>query len=152
MEEKKTACECPLAGFCNRHSIDKNAHWHKLCQNHTGYFKMWEECRGPGQEGVECEKTTQEEHGKEGEVIPEVSTIQMAKNFGAAMLAHAKSGFKNVSDEEQKRRLSICTGVKEDGSDKCPFFNEKKASCDACGCQVKFKAKLQSSHCPKNFW
>ena len=44
-----TKCECPLAGICERHNVDKNEHWHKLCQTRENYFNAWEEGRGPGQ-------------------------------------------------------------------------------------------------------
>lgn len=60
-DEKKTGCECPLAGFCNRHQMNKTEHYHKLCQGHPGYFKMWEECRGPGQEFTDCKGGLTEE-------------------------------------------------------------------------------------------
>lgn len=41
-------CECPIAGYCERHHVTKNEHWHKLCQRED-YFQAWEEGRGPGQ-------------------------------------------------------------------------------------------------------
>ena len=70
MENKNTECECPLAGFCNRHGIKKNNHYHKLCQNHPGYFQMWEECRGPGQQQIDC-------HNKEQKTEEEVKKSQV---------------------------------------------------------------------------
>lgn len=42
-------CECPLAGYCNRHSVKKSKHWHKLCQNHPSYRAAWDRGNGPGQ-------------------------------------------------------------------------------------------------------
>jgi hypothetical protein len=44
-----TGCECPIAGFCHRHNIQKNEHWHRLCQTKPSYFQAWEQGRGPGQ-------------------------------------------------------------------------------------------------------
>jgi hypothetical protein len=44
-----TGCECPLAGHCKRHGINKPPHWVKLCQSKPHYFDAWEEGRGPGQ-------------------------------------------------------------------------------------------------------
>ena len=44
---KNTKCECPMAGYCNRHKVEKSNHLHKLCQTHSGYFKLREECKGP---------------------------------------------------------------------------------------------------------
>jgi hypothetical protein len=42
-------CECPLAGFCERHLIEKHEGWHKLCQNDALYREAWDAFRGPGQ-------------------------------------------------------------------------------------------------------
>lgn len=42
-------CECPLAGFCNRHGVNKTEAMHKLCQTKDEFFQAWEECRGPRQ-------------------------------------------------------------------------------------------------------
>lgn len=42
-------CECPLAGYCNRHGVKKGESLHKLCQTNEDFFLAWEECRGPGQ-------------------------------------------------------------------------------------------------------
>jgi hypothetical protein len=42
-------CECPLAGWCERHQINKSNNWHRLCQTHQGYRQAWDEGRGPGQ-------------------------------------------------------------------------------------------------------
>jgi hypothetical protein len=44
-----TGCTCPLASYCERHKVDKHEHWHRLCQTHEGYFRLWEDGRGPGQ-------------------------------------------------------------------------------------------------------
>jgi hypothetical protein len=42
-------CECPVAGYCSRHKVDKTNHlWH-LCRTKPEYFQAWEENRGPGQ-------------------------------------------------------------------------------------------------------
>ncbi len=46
-----TQCECPLAGFCQRHQVEKPDGWHKLCQTRESYFAAWEAGRGPGQSG-----------------------------------------------------------------------------------------------------
>ena len=46
-----TNCECPLAGFCQRHQVEKPVGWHKLCQTRESYFAAWEDGRGPGQSG-----------------------------------------------------------------------------------------------------
>jgi hypothetical protein len=47
-----------------------------------------------------------------------------------------------ASPEERERRLAIC-GV-------CEFFTGK--TCMKCGCHIKFKAKLETEHCPIRKW
>lgn len=42
-------CTCPLAGWCNRHNVDKPKVWHQLCQTRDNYRKAWDNGRGPGQ-------------------------------------------------------------------------------------------------------
>lgn len=44
-----TPCECPLAGYCNRHKVNKSIKLHELCQTKMNYFQAWEEGRGPRQ-------------------------------------------------------------------------------------------------------
>ncbi len=44
-----TQCECDQPGWCERHQCNKPAHFFKLCQTHSDYFKMWEQGIGPGQ-------------------------------------------------------------------------------------------------------
>jgi hypothetical protein len=45
-----TDCVCELAGFCARHQLKKNAHWHALCKSDAAYFRAWEQGKGPGQQ------------------------------------------------------------------------------------------------------
>jgi glycosyltransferase involved in cell wall biosynthesis len=45
-------CECtiPGGGFCDRHGVDKSAHWVGLCQGRKlAYWRAWELGIGPGQ-------------------------------------------------------------------------------------------------------
>lgn len=42
-------CTCPLAGFCERHKVNKSDHWYKLCKTNDEYFQAWENGIGPGQ-------------------------------------------------------------------------------------------------------
>jgi hypothetical protein len=156
-EDKKTPCECPLAGYCNRHGVTKHLHHHKLCQNHQGYFDMWEEGRGPGQKRKakkpEQQKDSQpkckfcKNTGCTGECrnnnqLP--STTQMAKNLAKATKDHVKSGLKTVGEDEIKQRLEICGD--------CEHYIPHSARCKLCGCFTKFKAKLKSGGCPINKW
>ena len=43
-------CECPVAGFCKRHNVMKNATLHKLCQNNEDYREAWDKGMMPFQE------------------------------------------------------------------------------------------------------
>lgn len=38
----KTECECPLAGYCDRHGMKKNEAQHTLCQTSLRHFQMWD--------------------------------------------------------------------------------------------------------------
>jgi len=42
-------CTCPLAGFCERHNVNKHPHWWELCQSRLDYRDKWDEGNGPGQ-------------------------------------------------------------------------------------------------------
>jgi hypothetical protein len=75
------------------------------------------------------------------------SLIQMAKNFGAAMLDSAKTGFKKVTPEQHAERMVICNA--------CEFWDGKArmgmGKCAKCGCTGS-KQWLASSKCPINLW
>ena len=129
MNEKTTPCECPLAGFCNRHGVQKSSHLHKLCQNHIGYFNMWERCQGPNQDPNNCVKNDSQEGitrnlASEETKLP--STMQMAKNFLQSAAKHIQSGMTNVGEDMQKERLAICA--------ECPHAVEDGSRCGKCGC------------------
>jgi hypothetical protein len=156
-EENKTPCECPLAGYCSRHKINKNLHYHRLCQNHEGYFNAWEEGRGPGQKGKAkkpeqqkdsqpqckfCKNTGCNGGCRNNNQLPPAT--EMAKNLGTATKDYIKSGLKTVSEEEIKQRLDICGD--------CEHYIPHSARCKLCGCFTKFKAKLKSGGCPINKW
>ncbi len=44
-------CECPAAGFCDRHQVAKGERMHELCDHpdHPAYWDAWEAGYGPGQ-------------------------------------------------------------------------------------------------------
>jgi hypothetical protein len=75
------------------------------------------------------------------------SLIQMAKNFGTAMLDSAKTGFKKVTPEQHAERMAICNT--------CQFWDGKArmgmGKCAKCGC-TGAKQWLSSSSCPINLW
>lgn len=152
-ENKQTECECPIAGYCNRHQVNKSAHLHKLCQNHIGYFNMWEECRGPNQNPNDCTKNSQSNisnfvqeniSSEDKKDIKLPSTMQMAKNFISSATKHLQNGMQHVTDEQQKQRLDICAG--------CEFIVENGSRCGKCGCFLQTKTKWASSNCPIGKW
>ena len=140
--EKKTACECPMAGYCNRHGIKKTAHQHKLCQMHQGYFEMWDSCRGPGQNPNNCIKPdppkAKEETPRQEVTLP--SKLQMAKNFIQSAAKHVVTGAQSVNSETQEARLEICNN--------CEFLKKDELRCGKCGCPVQTKTKWATSTCP----
>lgn len=155
-EKPKTGCECPLAGLCNRHGVEKTPHLHKLCQNHVGYFNMWEECRGPRQNKNNCDKSPETKSeiplvDTSPKITPVVvedvkmpSLIQQGKNLLKATKTHIANGMKHVTLEEQNRRLSICNA--------CPLFDKSLMKCKKCGCNLNVKTKWESSTCPIGQW
>lgn len=165
----RTGCECPLAGYCNRHGVTKTPHEHVQCQHNPTFFKKWEEGRGPGQEGGRQEPPPKK---KEPEPVtkPPASTavpvcpfchnqgcngmcrnnqktpsmMQMAKNFAGSMKDAAKDGFKGSGEDLTKERLEICAG--------CEFFIPDQQRCSKCGCAMAFKTRLRSASCPIGKW
>ncbi len=150
-EENKTGCVCPLAGYCSKHQVNKTPHLHKLCQNHPGYFKMWEECRGPGQQGVNCnrEEVVPAETPQEIKEITEVPTkmpslFKQAKNLTSAVAKHIMTGGGRVDPSVKEARLAICR--------ECPLYDAPSGRCKDCGCFLATKTDLPSSRCPKGLW
>lgn len=66
------------------------------------------------------------------------------ERFFKALLGHIKKGSPKVSEEIQKKRMSIC----ED----CPFYNVKDNTCNDCGCYLPLKTKWADQECPQNKW
>lgn len=48
--QSPSSCTCPLAGYCEKHRVNKTEHWHHLCQTRQDYRQAWDDGRGPGQE------------------------------------------------------------------------------------------------------
>jgi len=148
-ETPKTGCTCPLAGHCSRHNVEKTPHWHKLCQNHVGYFNAWEKCMGPGQDQSQCGKkeVAQESPPQTPQVaqpqkMPNLFT--QAANLAKSATKHALSGGMNVSPEEKQARLDICYG--------CDKFVKETTRCSACGCYLNTKTEWKTSSCPIGRW
>lgn len=163
MTEPITGCVCPNAGFCERHGIKKNPHFHQLCQNHIGYWQMWEECRGVGQEFTDCNKRSQEapippaappspcrtcgnvrQPTQEELKASLPSTWQQTKNLAVATAEHIANGMKTVPVDLKSQRLAIC--------EQCPFYLKDSSRCSKCGCNLQVKAAWESSKCPVGNW
>jgi hypothetical protein len=61
-------------------------------------------------------------------------------SFGKTVLDFAASGFEMSSEEETKRRYSIC--------ETCEWFAKNDRRCTKCGCSAALKTRILSSHCP----
>lgn len=72
----------------------------------------------------------------------EASMADKVKNAFLAGANFVGSGLKIVSEEEQSRRLDICSS--------CIMHQE--GTCKACGCPVKGKSLLESQSCPIKKW
>tara|TARA_R110000751_G_scaffold265734_1_gene364810 strand:- start:28 stop:393 length:366 start_codon:yes stop_codon:yes gene_type:complete len=75
----------------------------------------------------------------------EPNIVQKAKNLTKAAGKYAGSGFKNVSEEQQKERMEICKG--------CEFYkSDGNPTCGKCGCFLKAKVAWASESCPIGKW
>ena len=63
-----------------------------------------------------------------------------------AVIRHAASGFKNVSEEQFQDRLTICRS--------CEFLDPAPMQCKnkGCGCFLNVKARMETMHCPIGKW
>jgi len=68
------------------------------------------------------------------------SLWQQAKSLTKAVVDHTKTGFKNVSESEQQRRMEICRG--------CELFIADTQKCGKCHCYMPVKTMWSSSKCP----
>ena len=59
-------------------------------------------------------------------------------NFAKAVVEHAKDGFKKVSTQQYRQRMTICTT--------CPDYLPSDR-CRLCGCHMPTKAGWKSSRC-----
>lgn len=161
---EKTGCSCANPGFCERHNMNKNPHFFHLCQTNERYFKLWDQCRGPGQEFTNCAKTSEERVEVELPVSkPPCQACQkqaqqtqeeLKENLpsitqqGVSVLKegfkHLITGAKKTQEELFNERMEICRA--------CPFFIQDQERCGKCGCFLKVKAKWESSHCPIGNW
>lgn len=70
--------------------------------------------------------------------------VARAKSFVTAVVRHVAAGRPVVSDDEKRRRLTICNA--------CPEFSPLTASCNLCGCRLNTKAAWALESCPIGKW
>ena len=86
----------------------------------------------------------------------EPSFLDQVMSFGKAFTKHAVNGFRQVTEEEYQRRLSICTG--NETIPRCEYYRDEYpgGQCGKCKCGLKGKivAKLRwsSEGCPLGKW
>lgn len=147
-----TPCECPQAGWCERHHCLKHPALFLLCRRQTEYYQAWEEGRGPCLPAPGTELPAVE--ATECDAEPAASTdaangpglLQRAWNLGKAVTRHVADGGKQVDDSTFEARLAICR--------ECPSCDTARMVCrdPNCGCFLNIKARWQSENCPQLKW
>ena len=122
-------CECPLAGWCERHKMDKVGRLFELCKDDgpkgESYRQLWDDLAN-------------------GVKRPEPSILGKIANFTVALVQHALAGFPTVCDETFKTRIGLC--------ETCDFRKPGTWDCTDCGCNLLEKAKWADQECPQKKW
>ena len=115
MSEQTPPCDCPMAGYCERHKMDKSKGLYNLCKNDDEQRRKWDESIASGRSA-------------NGMTMP--SLAQRALNFAKANLRFVSMGFKMRDEDEIKRIFDICAT--------CPTgkWDAKDQVCTDCGCKV----------------
>jgi hypothetical protein len=66
----------------------------------------------------------------------------MVANALEAAVRFVASGGALVDRAEQERRLGICR--------ECEHFDAQPGRCRICGCVARWKARIETEHCPDN--
>lgn len=80
------------------------------------------------------------------------SIYQMGLNAMKSIVEFAKDGLKIVDEEEQGRRMEICSGNQEKGIPTCEKYDQQQNRCLSCGCFLALKTKISSGGCPIGKW
>ena len=136
---RNTPCECPTAGWCQRHNCLKPEPMFQLCRRDQAMFRAWED----GQ--IQHLPRPEDIPGATPSLEPP-SLMQRVANFGDAITRHAMSGFKRVGIAERETRLQICK--------QCPSCDIEGMVCRerGCGCYLETKANWASEDCPRGQW
>jgi hypothetical protein len=108
-----TACECPVAGYCQRHKITKGSGWHQLCQTKQSYFDAWEAGTGPGQDRKpdvskeQRRKRVEEAARRKKQLIAWLQLLHSAEDAGAGDTA------KRLLAQKKKQKLWVATDARD---------------------------------------
>ena len=121
-----TGCNCPMAGYCERHKVSKTPHLFNLCRTNDRYYDAWEEGRGIGQKASKREKEFLRERNilkpvcaHRGEVIGKADCgcsgspkVYQCSLHTYAMEHKLKPGKVSFTSPEGKQRveMSYCSG------------------------------------------
>lgn len=150
-------CECPVAGYCQRHKMQKDETMHALCSGQRGqagwkYFAAWE----AGKLGATAPANANTnppvfEHGATaivqgcsgcGGPVARPSIVERATNAMSAAMRFVGDGLQTATPEEQSDRRMICA--------ECPLNNA--GQCDGCGCFLNLKTTMRLEECPAKKW
>lgn len=116
----------------------------KVNPDHPDYKKAYEVIIADKSCGTKNYKPTSEKSTKKaatpGSPAKPPGLFNQIKSFGKALVGHAASGFKKVSEEEYNRRISIC--------ESCEHYIKEEERCDVCRCKMTVKCNWSSSSCP----
>ena len=119
---RMTGCDCPLAGYCERHRVDKTPHLHRLCRTNQRYYAAWEEGRGIGQRMPKAEREFRESRRQppppvcvhRGEVVGKASCgcagspdVYACSIHTYAMERKLKPGRVKVATEAEKKYVNV---------------------------------------------
>lgn len=160
-------CTCPVAGFCQRHQIEKGQREHALCQGVADtadcgrkYWLAWE--RGKLGATAPEEPVLKPEGFCEGERVAvskagccgggkKKSAPQKLWAYVSALANWKLAGSPVRSDEETAR-------IYHEECKPCEHF-QKDESCGLCGCRLSptdpamaNKIRMATEHCPIGKW
>ena len=84
------------------------------------------------------------------------SMICIACNFNALNIVREIADLPPIGGEAseslRERRVKVCRGDQEDGSEACEHLAWPGLNCGKCGCFVDVKASFKRFRCPINRW
>ena len=90
-------------------------------------------------------KRTEIEKDKNGEYYVKPPTFfEMVQNFKASASAFLKGGAEVVDTKVYINRLGKCND--------CEHLRRKTMRCNACGCLLQAKARMETGYCPLGKW